>query len=966
MFLKNYFLLFLFFLGYSVYGQQYISTHYDTRNGLPGSNVHGISQDKDGFIWFSTETGLSRFDGTHFRNFTTADGLPTNEVFGTLVDSKNRVWLTVFKNSVCYYLDGKIHNQQNDSLLARFNMLNENITSYAEDKEANIIMQSRHNTYILYANNRIEVFNTGNAIEDALKKLPLHDIVRSTGYFSIELINTKLNASLMTIPENRYWGRSYADNNLFRKNIYLYGNFNEFVYFSSEDSALNIAPFGGKLNRIENRARIIDDSLIAVFNYYGGGVKVYNTNKKAYTHIYLPEYNIHDVYKDTENNLWFSTAGSGVFKVSPLAAVSYNLGTDKSPLPVLDIQKIDGDFYIGSEAETFWKMTPGISHKVPEEIKADIGLFTKKSRPFYITCSSSNFLHATVTLSDSGMGSIKTIFLKNDTALVASNENAVLYTQSAGTFKRIQYLYRHRTTCAYYKNGIYYIGTVSGLYAVFPGNKLIFVGDHIPLFRNRISSFAETPDGTLWVATYEKGIVGYRNGKVISNITVANGGLTSNIVRCLHAKNNVLWAGTEKGLNKIDLTAVNPGVTEKFTEEDGLDADIVNAIYADGNMIYVGTSRGLCVFDETNVPVYTPCNIRLTDITVSGKEMIPANNNLVLEHNDNNIRFQFVGISFLSSGHMTYKYRMLGLSDKWQTTEETTLSYPSLPSGNYTLELIAINKFGKQSDLLKQNFTIQKTIWEQNWFRIILGITLLLLIGLIMQAYVRRIRLKGKQEREIERNIASLRQRALRAQMNPHFIFNSMNSIQHYILHNDPVTANEYLSEFASLMRKTLDINSADTISLSNEIAYLNNYLLLEKMRFEDKFVYQVTYAEDLDIKKIEIPSMIIQPFAENAIKHGIRYLNDNSGKLEIHFKKEKHFIICSIEDNGIGRKASAKEKALSAKKHTSKGMNLTEERLELISKISHLKFEVIIIDKYDAENKAAGTLVTIKYPTTI
>lgn len=236
------------------------------------------------------------------------------------------------------------------------------------------------------------------------------------------------------------------------------------------------------------------------------------------------------------------------------------------------------------------------------------------------------------------------------------------------------------------------------------------------------------------------------------------------------------------------------------------------------------------------------------------------------------------------------------------------------------------------------------------------------LIAVIITAFfallwVRQNKIKTKQQR------IALEQKQLRAQMDPHFLFNSLNSIQHYIVHNDVILASKYLSEFASLMRRTLDISSGAMISLKDEIDYLENYLLLEKMRFENKLNYQIICSDEIDKNKSQIPPMIVQPFVENAIHHGLRYLKERKGNIIVSFGKEHNHIICKVDDNGIGILASRKLKEQLNEKHISQGITLTQKRLSLIGKAKKTQLNILIEDK-SVTTGEPGTLVIIKFPS--
>jgi len=233
-------------------------------------------------------------------------------------------------------------------------------------------------------------------------------------------------------------------------------------------------------------------------------------------------------------------------------------------------------------------------------------------------------------------------------------------------------------------------------------------------------------------------------------------------------------------------------------------------------------------------------------------------------------------------------------------------------------------------------------------------IVLLLVSGLLL---MRQNKFKANQQR------AELEQKQLRAQMNPHFIFNCLNSIQHFVVANDVKNANKYLSGFASLMRQTLENSKEGTITLRREIAYLENYLTLELMRFEDKFSYEIICAENINIDSVEIPAMIIQPFIENAIRHGLCFLKDRKGKLTIRFYQQGMHLFCEIDDNGIGREQSQKLKMGSDMVYESHGMELTRQRLALVSKSNGSDYEIEVADKNEA-NEPTGTTIIIKFPT--
>lgn len=234
---------------------------------------------------------------------------------------------------------------------------------------------------------------------------------------------------------------------------------------------------------------------------------------------------------------------------------------------------------------------------------------------------------------------------------------------------------------------------------------------------------------------------------------------------------------------------------------------------------------------------------------------------------------------------------------------------------------------------------------------------LFLVIGILL---VRQNRLKAARQK------LELEQRQLQAQMNPHFIFNCLNSIQQFVLQNDRANANKYLADFALLMRQTLDNSKDGTISLHREIGYLENYLSFEHMRYEDKFAHNISCAPDINTYVTEVPAMIVQPFVENAVKHGLCNLEDGSGVLHISFYVKDNSLYCDVDDNGIGMKEAQRLKERSFIQHQSHGMELTRQRLALTAKMQNGEYTVSIIDKATSPEGGRGTKVIIKFPLNI
>jgi hypothetical protein len=386
-------------------------------------------------------------------------------------------------------------------------------------------------------------------------------------------------------------------------------------------------------------------------------------------------------------------------------------------------------------------------------------------------------------------------------------------------------------------------------------------------------------------------------------------------------------------------------------------------LYADDSMIYVGTPAGLSYFNDSKVQTGELCHLRLLGLINSGKDRINDTANLTIPYQAKDIRFEFVGISYRSVGSIQYRYRMLGLDSMWRETSETFLDYPSLPSGGYVFQLEATNKFGVRSSMLSLPFRVQTPYWEAVWFKMSLFTILIGLTWMLVGWRIRYLRNRQQEKEHLIRQRAEMENTALLAQMNPHFIFNCLNSIQQFVFDKDMMATNEYISSFARLIRATLNHSSRPFISVAEEVEYLTDYLSLEKMRFKNKMDYFVEVETGLDTDDLLLPPMLLQPYVENCVRHGLRHKTNGQGYVHIHFWKLGEKLTVTIRDNGIGRKKALEYKTGEHIEYQSKGMSLTSSRIEMINVLYKSKIEVSIEDMLDGAGRPDGTRIVIEFP---
>jgi hypothetical protein len=684
---------------------------------------------------------------------------------------------------------------------------------------------------------------------------------------------------------------------------------------------------------------------------------------------FLKGYPVNKVFIDREGELWFLTAGMGAFKLANKATFNFvnKTGTLNSNFNYIKKEKNFFSFAnafgeILNTSNDFSKVI--ISNdlfKKYNDFKI-VDIFKVNGKNLFFTSKGAFTENKNIipfSIKDISRINDSTILVASPVGVSTINYNKLNINENDIQNFGLNSIWKERATAVLYTTDSVFVGSLNGLFVVRKDTSNYSLSKINKIFERRISAIKKAADNTIWVATYDAGIIAYKNGKILQIFNDSNG-LTSNICRNLYINGNYAWVGTDKGLNKIDISKQPYKIVINYTTTDGLASNMINAVYTDSNMVYVGTPEGLTYFDETKIVNNSTCDMRILSITNSGKEQQWDSSKIFLANKDNNIRIDFVAISFKAAGDIEYAYRLVGLNDEWKTTRENYISYPSLPSGNYTFEVKAVNKFGQKSELIKVDFEIEKLLTEKIWFRILL---LLLSLGAIYFYFNRRInKLKREalEKEAIADKVNDMEQMALKAQMNPHFIFNCLNSIQEYVINSDVKGANKFISDFSKLIRSTLDNSSKKVISIEDEIKYLTNYLRLEQYRFENKFEFNIFTNKELNMADTYIPPMLLQPYLENAIRHGINNKKGGQGLIQINMLKVYKNLVCEIIDNGIGIAAATKLKGTNHIEYQSKGMALTAKRIQLLNKNIE---QDILVQIEDITHPETGTKVTIIIP---
>lgn len=438
-----------------------------------------------------------------------------------------------------------------------------------------------------------------------------------------------------------------------------------------------------------------------------------------------------------------------------------------------------------------------------------------------------------------------------------------------------------------------------------------------------------------------------------------------------------LWLTTSSGIVRVNPQRDESTLFGKSYGINGNDFYFLSGYKNKQGKLFFGGQSGYYSFfpDEITQKKRAP-EITITAFKISNIAIQPGSDDplssmkeIILNHNQNTFSFEFVGIDYSNPEDNRHLFMLENYDAGWNLAgSERNASYFNVPPGKYVFRVKVVNSYGVWAE---RDITVMITPpwWSTWWFR--LGS--LLLIASSFYAVIRwRIRRKfdrqieqsekDKQLAELKQKTGELEMQALRAQMNPHFVFNSLNAINRFILENNKTQASGYLTKFSRLVRMILQNSQSTLITLESELESLKLYLELEALRFEGRFEYQVTVSKDLDIDILKVPPLIIQPYAENAIWHGLMH-KEEKGHLTIDISQQDDYLVFRIKDDGIGRKQSAAIASKSATKHKSMGLQITADRIAMLHRSASKDSPVVINDLENADGSAAGTEVIIKTP---
>ena len=933
---------------------------------------YDVLEDRNGYIWLAADKGLFRYDGRTFRSFTN-ESKRGSSVFHLQEDKQGRIW--------CTNLAGQYFYVEADSLVTFIDLLKElkgdlgvyqltddKIFISASSKTLSISLESKEVNFVSdmfrvewTGVNSDQMFLSSTDKIYKYKRNEIHEII-----------------DFSTLPFLDY------SPHRFESVPKLILNKNDTVLLLDNATGFNVFKIqNGKPYKFEQFQKIENHRVIKInrinSEYWictNKGVHVYSEDFQRLA-TYFEDNFVTDVISDKDGNFWATTLRDGIYltpnihirkhlsadhrlNISATTTVGNNkigFGTVDGQVGIFDPQTNSFDFITAASNSKVSSMAYN-AHKNALYVSLDkfaliIDLSTKKtyrSRSFSTAKDIIPYDTASIYfISYYGLAYLQNIFTDQSILKRRPIANKRAYASFRSQSKDLY--------TAFIDDLVKYDSTLKP--------QTIRNNQGQPLYA---ISITETKDQTIWVATLKNGIYGIRNGAITNEITLKNGLVSQNISK-IKGDGNHLWIVCDKAIQLYDIQ--NRQI-KTLSNQDGIPSYRVTGIEVIDRQVYFGTNEGIFsvnkdqVFKDRNAPDLTISSVSIMeqDTAVSAYYKVT--------HDQNRFKFEFNSTTFQSPKNISFEYRLLGGNESWLSLQpgSNTINFSSLSSGKYILEARAVNIANKKvSETKSVEILVLKPFWRQWWFVTLSTITVLGMVILIFRKQ-QHLALEKQEitlrEAIAENKINSLKLENLRSQMNPHFIFNALNSIQEYIIMNKKEQATDYLGKFSDLIRGYLTNSMEEMIPIRDELEGLQIYMELEKMRFEEDLSYRISFSDQLLKENYDIPTMLVQPYVENALKHGLLHKKGPkilSVKATLQESENELLMKVVIEDNGIGRERAASLSLKHRPNHKSFGSQATADRLDLLNRNKNKQVGIRYKDLYDDNRKPRGTRVVLIVP---
>lgn len=949
--MRNSFIFILFILSFQgrVFAQQpaYFLFGEDQFEGI---DIYNIIQDHDHNYWFATDQGLFMHDGYQFEKIE-CEEMNANSVFNFAIDSKGIIYCSNLSQQVFKIEKGVCSLIFNipDTGVDLYLMVNQKDELYIATSKKVYVLNSKHE--LIHAPNISNnamlgppyMLKDGSIIQHYSNESNLS--VYKNGSFKIKAIKnySNLTASDYVLHFTKIGSLLYAIDN-FNKDIYTFDEIN----FTASNS----------LKKLDTEKSLLRFYPIQNMLWVGNnisGLFVLNENLKPNhkeSQIFT-DYFISYVYQDHEGNILLATFDQGIVVIPDKNIV--DVDPEFSNYKVTRIVKGgENELYLGTRDGGILKYNGKITTISESSNKSVEFLYYWSDQNIIIEDTKKLTAHLSPKKNQSlAFGSLKDISRVNSTQLLFalnSGLSRVSYESQTETFTKDTLYLSERAYCVVVepKSSGIYVSTASGLR--YSNGKSEF--DLLTYKGRTISVFdLVVYQGKTFAASSRQGILFLHNGKVLKKITPIYNKTPLTIFK-LVIKDDRIYANTQIGLVILNMEGE---ITNFLNKSNGLTANKIIDFELFQNQLWVTHARGIQRFNlnEIHSKVHKPV-ILLRNILINNTKVDNIVNAGQFNSDQRNFKFSFHVPTLRHRENIRYHFKLEGNLKDWSINnyENHEVEYNALAPGRYRFIVKAENN-GVFSDPIYYSFTISAPYYQRWWFIALITLACIIVVSAV---YIRQLNIHKKKAQQINELNAS-RLTAIQSQMNPHFIFNSLNSIQDLVLKGDIDNSYTFITKFSNLVRRTLNYSDKDFIDFEQEIKLIELYLSLEKLRFKDELEYTIN---SNDIDDIQIPPMLIQPFIENALIHGLLH-KVGTKKLSINFTLGD-VLICEITDNGIGREKAQEIKTRQGDNHESFAVNAIKRRFTIL--MNHYKGQLgFSIDDIVSEEGVVGTKVTLRIP---
>ena len=943
---------------------------YTTKQGLPTNHIYDLVEDDNGIIWMATMGGVVKYNGENFKTFTIKDGLPNNDIWAVDVDYQGRVWY--FSNSAYqgYIKNDSVHKfstKDKETIKPLFVFKSKNSIWFGDNKLFSLAKSDRDSN--AYLKNQIGL----NGSTSIYKEFSLE--VESPYFYNPETkeyvffqknkvlvfdYNKKLKQKIpATLPVQYGVWRNRIGTMALCNQIGFFARDNGVYFFNFKTYTIHYKTYktlfgiDGIPDFFEHKSTKANIQLSVP-----GHLIILDNDLNRIAHYTYPKALGRMGFKDSKGNIWLTdfTKGLSLLTNAQLNAEYYLQGEK-----VQAINEIDGHLMAGVYGKGFFEFdfkSNSFKNTIPDPSHHSLiyGIKSDSINQYDFLIS-----HIQTYVLKDGTRKLLKYTANNDplTTVVFTTNKDIIYkdkhfyiARSGGVIKidqegyaDIVQLKQGLLRIAHFKNQIYVAGT-SGLYAL-KNDSLVRPKASHPLRDMSTLSLLPTQKH-LYVGTDGRGVYAYTKNS-ITHLKATDDLNIKQIIK----KGDILWLATQKGVKKVKLNVNDIGnstIASSFYEADGLLQNNTHAIYIQDSLLYACSDIGISKLNinssiyKKQPKLYFKTKKDTLDFRGSDRD---------------NISLSFSVNDYKNQDHINYTYRLLPNQKQWTSTTTKTLNFNNLSPQLYTLEVKATDQHNN-TNIQKQYLNVIPKWYESTLAWVWFLLTFLGLLGFGFYLIKKQIQRKAQEKAEQEKRVAGLELQALRSQMNPHFVHNSLNAIQYFIQRNEVKLSEEYLSKFAHLIRLFFEYSRQQTIAIGEEIELLTHYLDIEKLRFEEKLNYKITVCENIDTDEQRIPSMLLQPIVENAVNHGLFHKND-MGNVTVVFKQlEVQKYQVTITDDGIGINKAKQLFNASSKNYQSNSSAVLKERLELLNKSKNWDITYNMQDISEIDTSKTGTVATL------